>query len=147
MKEDRMRFTQRTKRAIGAAGLLAFMSTEPMASVARAADAPASAKAAYLKYCSACHGPGGKGDGVVSGFLQPRPTDLTQLAKKAGGKFAFVETMDAIDGTKAVPAHGDPTMPVWGEVFRREESGVSPKARARGKLMLITKYIESVQQK
>ncbi|HXQ22490.1 MAG TPA: c-type cytochrome [Candidatus Acidoferrales bacterium] len=142
-----MRPTTPTRLTIGAAAILALMGTVLIASVTRAADAPPPAKAAYTKYCGACHGAEGKGDGVVSGFLRPPPTDLTQLAKKAGGKFPFKQTMDAIDGTTSVRAHGDPNMPVWGESFRREVPDANPQARARGKLMLITQYIESIQQK
>jgi mono/diheme cytochrome c family protein len=146
-KEDLMRPTTGSRATTVIVGLLAFTGILASASAAPAADASPPAKAAYLKYCSACHGSAGKGDGVVSGFLRPRPTDLTQLAKKAGGKFPFKRTMDSIDGTTRVQAHGDAEMPVWGEMFRREQPGANPQARARGTLMLITKYIESVQEK
>lgn len=142
-----MRPTKPTRLSIGATVIPVLMGTLLIASVTRAADAPPPAKAAYTKYCGACHGEEGKGDGIVSGFLRPRPADLTQLAKKAGGKFPFKQTMDTIDGTTNVRAHGDPNMPVWGETLRREVSGANPQARARGKLMLITQYIESIQQK
>jgi mono/diheme cytochrome c family protein len=100
-----------------------------------------------LKYCSACHGDSGKGDGVVSGFLQPRPTDLTQIAKKAGGTFPFLRVMQEIDGTKPVRAHGDSAMPVWGESFRRDvpEEVLGRQLQVRGRLMLITEYLESIQ--
>lgn len=35
------------------------------------------ARATYEQYCTTCHGPEGKGDGVMSKFLEPRPKDLT----------------------------------------------------------------------
>jgi mono/diheme cytochrome c family protein len=44
-----------------------------------AVDQP-TGKAEYTKYCGACHGPAGKGDGFVATFLRPKPPDLTQLA-------------------------------------------------------------------
>ena len=78
--------------------------------LASAAISPASAaeanpaKAAYLKYCSACHGEGAKGDGVVSGLMQPPPPNLTLLAKNAGGNFPTGSVMQAIDGT-TTPRH------------------------------------------
>ncbi len=105
-------------------------------------------KKLYGRYCSACHGSGGKGDGVVSQFMRPKPADLTQLAKKAGGKFPYYEVMRTIDGRETVRAHGDPDMPVWGVLFAEEE-GNSPErhAVARGKVVLITDYIESIQEK
>ena len=35
------------------------------------------ARATYDQYCTTCHGPQGKGDGVMSKFLEPKPKDLT----------------------------------------------------------------------
>ncbi|HVN84516.1 MAG TPA: c-type cytochrome [Candidatus Binatia bacterium] len=107
-------------------------------------------KAAYLKYCSACHGESAKGDGVVSGFMQPKPTDLTQLAKQNHGEFPMLLVVQGIDGTKTVRAHGDSAMPVWGETFRREGVGasvMSPEANVRGKVMLIADYLRGIQEK
>jgi len=105
-------------------------------------------KAMYLRYCGACHGPGGKGDGVVSGLMRPRPSDLTQIAKKAGGEFPFMQTLQSIDGTKTIRAHGDPDMPVWGEIFRDQTAAsVDRRAAVQGKLLLITDYLRSIQEK
>ena len=102
----------------------------------------------YLKYCSACHGSDGKGDGVASGYLRPKPIDLRLIAKNAGGEFPFVPTMQAIDGTKTVRAHGDANMPVWGELLRSEPSDpMAHRVEVQGKLMLITDYLRSIQQK
>jgi mono/diheme cytochrome c family protein len=133
-------------RLAALASLLAALLYGP--AVAAAAEAGNPGKTLYLQYCSSCHGSGGQGDGVVSGFLRPRPTDLTRLTKKPGGEFPFVETMQQIDGTKTVRAHGDPTMPVWGESFQQELAGTPDgQERVRGKLMLITEYIRSIQAK
>src|SRR5262245_53649869 len=90
-------------------------------------------KQLYMKYCASCHGNDGKGDGSVGTMLNPKASDLTQIAKKNGGKFPFYETMLLINGRSATSqspnaslpglpkAHGDASMPVWGEVFSREE--------------------------
>ncbi len=102
----------------------------------------------YLKYCGACHGESGKGDGVVSGFLRPRPTDLTQIAKQAGGVYSSARVMQLIDGTKTVRAHGDPDMPVWGEVFRQQSNvSLTRRVEAQGKLLLIAEYLGKIQEK
>ena len=105
-------------------------------------------KQLYLKYCSACHGPSAKGDGVVSHLMTPRPTDLTELAIKSDGNFPFFKVLRAIDGRTTMRAHGDPDMPVWGELFTMEE-GDSPDrhAQARGKVLMITEYLASIQAK
>jgi len=113
-----------------------------------AADDNVAAKKAYLRYCSACHGETGKGDGVVSSFMTPKPTDLTQLAKQWGGHVSPAKLRQMIDGTTTVRAHGDSDMPVWGEVLRAESTApLHEHAEVRGKLMLITEYVESIQAK
>ncbi len=105
-------------------------------------------KEMFARYCGVCHGADGKGHGVLSGFLKKKPADLTQLTKKNGGEFPFHKTMRFIDGTEDVRAHGDPDMPVWGEVFSHETAG-SPthQAEIRGKILLITQYVRSIQAK
>ncbi len=101
----------------------------------------------YLRYCGACHGPDGKGDGVVSGLLEKKPSDLTLIARRNGGEFPFNQTMQFIDGQKSVRAHGDAEMPIWGEVFK-EQTAASPtrQAEIRGKILMITEYVRSIQR-
>ncbi len=116
--------------------------------VGEAAEPETPGRWVYLKYCGACHGTDGKGNGPAAGFMRPKPTDLTQLAKQAGGTFPYALTVQAIDGTKMVPAHGDANMPVWGEIFRLESSAaMERRAHAQGRIMLITDYIRSIQEK
>lgn len=106
-----------------------------------------SGKELFGRYCVTCHGSDGTGDGVISGFLKTEPADLTQLSKKNGGEFPFHRTVRFIDGTQDVRAHGDPAMPVWGEVFRAE-SAASPtrQAEIREKILEITIYVRSIQE-
>ena len=105
-------------------------------------------EAAYRRYCSACHGPDGKGDGVVSGLMTPKPTDLTQLTKANDGKFSLLDVMQSIDGRKKIAAHGDSDMPVWGEVFDKDRGqGIAAEAQVRGKVHEIATYVQSIQVK
>jgi mono/diheme cytochrome c family protein len=105
-------------------------------------------KAMYLKYCGACHGPSGKGDGIAGTFMRTKPTDLTQIAKRNGGEFPFRRTLEIIDGRKTIRAHGDPDMPVWGEVLDDRMAGdLHRRAMVKGTLTLIVDYIESIQGK
>ena len=123
--------------------LLAWLPTPVQAAAKQDAG-----KMAYLRYCSACHGEDAKGDGVVSGFLRPKPTDLTFIAKRNGGKFPFMKILHAIDGTTSIAAHGKGDMPVWGEVLKEEAPAASAgEAAVRGKLTLITSYLQSIQRK
>lgn len=102
----------------------------------------------YLRYCSACHGGDGKGEGIVATVMRPKPTDLTQLAKRAGGEFPFHRTMKAIDGRGTIRAHGDPDMPVWGELFLYWK-GTDPDREvvSAGRVALITEYLSMIQEK
>lgn len=116
--------------------------------VAGAAAAETPAKATYVKFCGACHGPAGKGDGIVAPLFTTKPTDLTQIAKKNKGEFPNIRVMQAIDGTTTIRAHGDPDMPVWGEIFRDDLSaGFERRAKVQGRVMLITDYLRSIQEK
>lgn len=126
-------------------GLLGLVA---LARIAGAADAVDPARDTYVRYCGACHGPGGHGDGIAGSFMTPKPKDLTKIATENGGTFPFTQTMARIDGTNEVRAHGDPDMPVWGEVFRQRAGGDATRAaEVRGKLMLITQYLQSIQAK
>jgi mono/diheme cytochrome c family protein len=93
------------------------------------ADADDPGQMLYLRYCGACHGPAGKGDGVAGKFMRPKPADLTGIAKAHGGAFPFDETMKVVDGRNSVRAHGDPDMPVWGETMRAARPGPEPPCR------------------
>ena len=102
----------------------------------------------YRQYCSACHGPNGHGDGVVSQFMRPRPADLTQLAHNAGGRFPFYDVIRSIDGRETVRAHGDPDMPVWGTILDSEEPDAPGRHEvAHAKITLIADYLRTIQVK
>lgn len=128
------------------AASLAAAAVLAVAGTSAAQDPPN--KQAFIRYCGSCHGPDGKGDGVLSGLLKQKPADLTQIAKKNGGTFPAQKVMRFIDGTTDVRAHGDPEMPVWGEVFK-EQLADSPaqQAEIRTTILGITSYIETIQEK
>lgn len=82
-----------------------------LATAARAGPPPAKSpalvekgRASYLANCSACHGDGGKGDGVASAALDPKPRDLVVGAYRNGVKVGQIyETLGkGIDGTTMV---------------------------------------------
>jgi len=117
--------------------------------IARATDANLdAAHKTYMRYCGACHGAAGEGDGMVAPFLTPKPPDLTKLAAKTGGTFSPQKVMSYIDGTNDVRAHGAPTMPVWGEIFRAEAAwDQGRRAEVQGKLLMLTEYLRSIQER
>jgi mono/diheme cytochrome c family protein len=105
-------------------------------------------KATYTQYCAACHGRDGKGNGPVATWLTAKPTDLTQLAKNAGGTFPMMKVIQSIDGTATVRAHGDSDMPVWGDRFRADAGmSLNRQAQVRGKILLIADHLRAIQEK
>ena len=100
----------------------------------------------YQGECQNCHGLLGKGDGTVADILLVKPPDLTQIAKRNGGTFPFWTIYDIIAGDKPVRAHQFSGMPLWGQRFRaEEEAGTAAPADIR--ILLLTHYLESIQEK
>jgi mono/diheme cytochrome c family protein len=102
----------------------------------------------YFRYCAACHGRDGRGDGPVSpAIAQPIP-DLTAIAARNDGIFPFLAVAAAIDGTREVGAHGVSEMPVWGRVLA---PGATPTAEeetaARAEIVLLTEFLRSIQRR
>ena len=104
-----------------------------------------SGKEMYRAYCAACHGTDGKGDGPASEALKSRPLDLTNLAKRNGGKFPELRVFGAINGDLHITAHGSKDMPTWGVVFGQMDG--TDVARVNLRIRNLTKYIESFQAK
>jgi mono/diheme cytochrome c family protein len=119
-----------------------------LGSIAAHAAEDVPGKQTYVRYCGACHGPEGKGDGIAGTFMRPKPIDLTQIAKQNNGEFPVMRVMESIDGRATVRAHGDPEMPVWGEVFAKDASStMARQTEVRGKVMAITNYVRSIQER
>ena len=101
----------------------------------------------FVRYCSACHGAEGRGDGPTASALQPPPADLTRIAQRRGGHFPVTEITAYIDGRIGVPAHGRRDMPVWGERFGEIVGhDVLGEAVIRSHLELLIAYLQAIQQ-
>jgi mono/diheme cytochrome c family protein len=103
----------------------------------------------FVRYCAACHGPGGGGDGPAAAALQPPPADLTRLKERYGEPYPLRRIITAIDGRRPVRAHGESAMPVWGQVFEREmeERRVGwPLANTVQRERLIAEYLLTLQR-
>jgi mono/diheme cytochrome c family protein len=131
----------------GSVALAGLLLSGAVASAAYGTPAEAG-KMYYRQYCATCHGMTAKGDGPLSATLKTKATDLTQLAKKNGGKFPYMDVLDTIDGAKILASHGSKEMPAWGETFQSDVSGdPMEQAAVRGRLMLLTDYLRSIQEK
>ncbi|MFB9149210.1 c-type cytochrome [Roseovarius ramblicola] len=73
----------------------------------------------YDRYCGACHGETGAGDGPMTRVLTPPPPDLTRLAAQNDGTFPRRRVVWRIDGRDPILAHGN-EMPVFGELLAGE---------------------------
>jgi mono/diheme cytochrome c family protein len=101
----------------------------------------------FVRYCSACHGMGGRGDGAAAPALRMPPADLTRIAQRRGGSFPVAEIAALIDGRTIVPAHGSREMPIWGERFGEMGGGGSiGEEVVRGNLLVLMEYLQSIQQ-
>lgn len=102
---------------------------------------------AYLQYCASCHGKEGRGNGPVSPYLKIKVPDLTLLKKNNKGLYPMAKVMSAIDGSRAVRAHGDREMPVWGEIFRKEaEPAKYTELTSLLKIKMIAEYVATLQR-
>lgn len=78
----------------------------------------AKAKDNFDRYCKTCHGPEGKGDGVLAPYLDPKPKDLSDGERM--GKLSDEEIYKVIK--EGGPAIGlSSKMAAWGQVLSDQE--------------------------
>jgi mono/diheme cytochrome c family protein len=101
----------------------------------------------YRRFCAACHGDAGRGDGPVAASFAVETPDLTLIGRRHGGKFPRERIERIIDGRFIVGAHGSRIMPVWGEDLSRLEIG-NPDAERSTQTVIarLTDYLESLQR-
>ncbi|MDX2000681.1 MAG: c-type cytochrome [Thermoanaerobaculia bacterium] len=89
--------------------LSSYLSTQPPRLL------PNEPAALYAELCARCHGPEGKGDGVIASYLDPRPRDLTK------GAFMKTKTRERLLTALEQGVAGTSMAP-WGEVLGAERS-------------------------
>lgn len=103
----------------------------------------------YLIACAGCHGDSAMGDGPLAELLEIETPNLTTLAaEKGSGTFPFEYVVWMVDGRKIIRAHGS-AMPIWGERFQTSatsERGETAEMVARGRILSLIYYLESIQQ-
>ena len=107
----------------------------------------------YMVACAICHGESGKGQGPFAPLLNIETPDLTQLAAdnaKAPGTFPFLDVMMIVDGRTGVRAHGDTSMPIWGERYAASAAETAgpygSELEVRGRILSLVNYLESIQE-
>jgi len=111
-----------------------------------ALDAAAASKGqvTYERYCVACHGTTGQGDGSLAPDLRVPVPDLTTLRTRSGGAYPSDRVMRIIKSGEVVRGHGTVDMPAWGDAFKKtkgtEEASVDAAVRN------LTHYLQSIQK-
>ena len=101
----------------------------------------------FERFCSACHGSGGKGDGPVAAALVGGAPDLTSIATRRDGEFPRDMIRNSIDGRFRIDAHGSASMPVWGyEFYVTEGAGNFSDRNVDAILDGIVDFLESIQE-
>jgi len=131
--------------AVIAVGVLGAQSKPTIKNVPLNPTSPVSGKEMFTTYCAVCHGADGKGGGPAVAALKNRPTDLTQLSAKNGGKFPELSVVATLSG-KEVDAHGSQEMPIWGDLFRSLGAG-DRSDLVHMRIGNLTAYIGSIQAK
>ena len=83
--------------------------------------------------------------GPLAGELRREPPDLTRFSERNGGVFPSQRVYRIIDG-RDVAAHGDRTMPVWGDAFKSAYGG-SGESAIQERIDALVKHLESLQVK
>jgi mono/diheme cytochrome c family protein len=139
----------KSKWTLAGVGLAAVMAVGPAAVAQETAEATVgdlSGPALFKSYCGSCHGATAQGDGPLADVLRFRPADLTQIAKRAQGRFDKEKVHRMIDGRNPVKGHGGPDMPLWGDAFKRSGGGYSEQG-VRDRIDTLVEYLEGLQVK
>jgi len=105
---------------------------------------PTSGSEMFNSYCAPCHGKDAKGNGPAATALKNLPANLTELARKNGGKFP-TDHVASVLRSGVSGAHGSTDMPVWGPLF----SAVSGNddAIVQMRITNLIHYLEKLQEK
>lgn len=99
----------------------------------------------FRHYCAVCHGTDAAGNGPLAAELVRQPADLTGLRARNDGVFPAARVFLMIDGRADVRAHGPREMPVWGQEFTRDESGLALNPEAEERITNLVDYLRTLQ--
>jgi mono/diheme cytochrome c family protein len=104
-----------------------------------------SGKLMYQEHCATCHGIDAKGTGPLASLLITRPSDLTLLAKRHGGKFPREYVSSVLEFGPGATAHGSSDMPTWGPIFRYYDKQNERAVQQR--IKNLCDYLASLQER
>jgi mono/diheme cytochrome c family protein len=131
-------------------GLVAFPAALALAGCIAETPADPSGKALFQKFCAACHGAGGQGDGAAAAGLPKKPADLTGIAARNGGTFPAIRVMSTIDGYTR-RRDGATVMPELGPVLQDSpvvlyDAGDGRATPTPSALVALAEYVRSIQE-
>jgi mono/diheme cytochrome c family protein len=127
-----------------AAGLLVPASALAAGPISKSVE---SGRHIYLEHCAVCHGADGTGNGPAAAALKTPPANLTEISKRAGGKFPAAHIVQVITYGGKITAHGSGQMPMWGKIFSREGGGGKGGSYySRRAVIALKRYLQSIQQ-
>jgi mono/diheme cytochrome c family protein len=103
---------------------------------------PMSGAQLFRTHCASCHGENAGGAGPISAQLRNAVPDLTTFSARNGGMFPAERVRQMIEG-RGPAAHGDRSMPVWGDVFRRQDGDADASMRIES----IVTFLQSIQRR
>lgn len=112
----------------------------------RALDPAAAEKGrmTYTRYCVACHGTTGKGDGSLAGDLSVAVPDLTSMTTRSGGSYPYDRVVRIIKSGEVVRGHGTADMPAWGDAFKKTQG--TEEATVDAAVRNLTHFLRSIQK-
>jgi len=134
-------------RTVLVLAILCFLSTSPglAARDLLLQDESDPGRFLFRVHCQSCHGPEGRGDGVMREVLTVAPSDLTTISKRNDGTFPTHLVVESIDGRRNLPAHGAREMPVWGITFQTLDLDTNQEREVERRIRDLVHYLESIQ--
>lgn len=107
-------------------------------------EAAAKGQVVYVRYCVACHGKAGHGDGPLSQDLRMPVPDLATLAERNGGQYPYDRVVRIMTHGEPLAGHGTADMPTWGDAFRNTSGTAAPSVDVA--IRRLAHYIWSIQR-
>ena len=98
----------------------------------------------YDKYCTPCHGAGGRPGSAVFAVTK-KPIDLRTIAQRNGAKFPSMRWWDYVFSSRPGGVHGEAWQRIRND--QNETDEVERNIAARGVVANIEFYVESIQNK
>ena len=129
---------------VWAAFVLVLLPVVASADIALDKAAAAKGQVVYARYCVACHGTTGRGDGSLAKDLRVPVPDITTLAERSGGQYPYDRVVRIVTHGETLVGHGTEDMPTWGDAFRNTEGKGTPHSDVA--IRRVAHYIWSSQR-